>query len=104
MLIEMRTYQIAPARVADYLRLFESRGLAIQREVLGNLIACFSTEIGPLNQVVYLWGYDSYEERELRRARLAALPEWMDYVAQVVPLFASQDTRLVKGTAFSPIR
>jgi hypothetical protein len=45
------------------------RGLRIQKRILGNLIGYFHTE---LDQIVHLWGYESFADRERRRALLAA--------------------------------
>jgi hypothetical protein len=104
MLVEMRTYRIQAARVGEYLALYEAEGLALQCEVLGHLVGAFTTEFGPLNQVVYLWGFDSADERMRRRAQLAALPAWQAYVEKVRGLFVEQDSRLLSPTAFSPIR
>lgn len=43
-------------------------------KTLGRLLGYFITEIGELNAVVHLWGYDSFEERARRRAALAGEP------------------------------
>lgn len=100
----MRTYRVRPARMAEYLALYEAEGLRLQRQVLGGLLGAFTTEIGPLNQIVYLWGYDCADERNRRRAELAAMPDWQAYVAAVRDFFVEQDSQLLAPTAFSPIR
>jgi len=104
MLVEMRTYRIQAACMGEYLALYQAEGLALQCEVLGSLLGAFTTEFGPLNQVIYLWGFDSADERMRRRAELAALPAWQAYVAKVRGFFLEQDSRLLAPTAFSPIR
>lgn len=50
MIVEQRIYTLYSGKTAEYLRLYEAEGLAIQRPILGNLIGYFSTEIGPLNR------------------------------------------------------
>jgi NIPSNAP len=82
MIVEERCYTLKPGTVALYYQDYDPRGLRIQKRILGNLIGYFHTEIGELNQVVHLWGYDSLAERERRRALLAADPEWQDYLKQ----------------------
>lgn len=104
MVVEMRTYRIQPTRMADYLALYEAEGLQLQHQVLGRLLGAFTTEFGPLNQIVYLWGFDSVDERNRRRGELAALPAWQAYVAAVQAYFVDQDSRLLLPTTFSPIR
>jgi hypothetical protein len=80
MIVEERCYTLKPGTVALYYQDYDPRGLRIQRRILGNLIGYFHTEIGELNQVVHLWGYESLAERERRRALLAADTEWQDYL------------------------
>jgi hypothetical protein len=68
MIVEERCYTVKPGTVQLYYRDYDPRGLEIQTRILGNLIGYFHTEIGELNQVVHLWGYDSLAEREQARA------------------------------------
>jgi hypothetical protein len=63
MIVEERTYTVKPGSVATYYRDYDPRGLEIQARILGNLIGYFHTEIGELNQLVHLWGYDSLAAR-----------------------------------------
>jgi hypothetical protein len=38
MIVEQRTYDLYPGRVAEFTRLIETEGIAIQRPILGRLI------------------------------------------------------------------
>ena len=76
----------------------------LQKRVLGNMIGYFTTEIGPLNQIVHLWGYDSLDERMRRRAALGGTPEWQAFLAKVLPLIVTMETKILVPTAFSSIR
>jgi hypothetical protein len=104
MIVEMRTYTTAPGRAAEYLQLYEKLALPLQNRHLGGLIGFYVTELGPLNQVVHLWRYDSFADREARRAKLEADPGWADYRAALKPLNAivSQESKILKPTSFSP--
>ena len=104
MIVEQRVYTLYPGKVAEYLQLYEKEGLAIQRPILGNLIGYFSTEIGPLNQVIHLWGYDNFEERSRRRAELLANPDWQAYLAKMRPLVQTQENLILTPALFSPIK
>ena len=104
MIVEQRIYTLYPGKTAEYLRLYEEEGLAIQRPILGNLIGYFSTEIGPLNQVIHMWGYDSFEERSQRRTELLANPDWQAYTAKVRPLIQTQENLILKPASFSPLK
>lgn len=104
MLIEMRTYTLQAGTVPEYLKLYEEFGLPVHRRILGTLLGYFITEIGDINQVVHLWGYDSFEERQRRRSVLAEDEEWRAFLAKALPYFVHQETRLLRGASFSPIR
>ena len=69
MIYEMRTYTLKPTRMADWLALYKSHALAVQQEHLGNLVGFFTTEFGVANQVVHIWGYESLNDRNDRRAK-----------------------------------
>jgi hypothetical protein len=68
MIVEMRTYNVQNGATAECLRVYEAEGLAIQKKVLGNLIGYFYSEIGPLNQIIHLWGFKDLNDRQQRRA------------------------------------
>ena len=75
MIYEERIYTIRPGKLAQYMKNYEELGLPVQMEVIGNLVGFFHTEIGGLNKVVHIWGYENLDERLKKRAELAALLE-----------------------------
>jgi hypothetical protein len=100
-IVEMREYTLHAGKVPEYLQLYEREGLAIQREILGQLVGYYATEVGSaVNQVVHLWAYDNFEDRQERRARLAAHPGWQSYVQKMRPMLVEQQNRIMKPTAF----
>jgi hypothetical protein len=101
-IVEERIYELHNGRLADYRRLVETEGIAIQRPILGRLIGYFYSEIGELNQVVHLWAYDSLEDRTQRRARLFADPRWLEFSPRLTQLVARQRNRILLPFAFSP--
>ncbi len=104
MIIDHRTYRLKPNRMAQYLKVFEEEGLPIQMRHLANLIGYFTTTIGPVDQVVHLWGYDSLADMEARRAARDGDPAWAEYREQTQNLVATQENKIVTPTSFSPIR
>ena len=104
MIIEERCYTLKPGTLRIYYEDYDPRGLDIQTRILGNLIGYFHTEIGELNQVVHLWGYDSLAERERRRALLAADAEWQAYLKQSPDIVVRMESRILVPAPFSPIR
>jgi len=102
MIIEERIYTLHCGKAPQYLKTYEAEGFAIQRPILGHLVGYFTTEVGPLNQLVHLWAYESLADRAARRARLLADPAWQAYIAKVQPLVLSQENKLLVPARFSP--
>ncbi|MBV8953518.1 MAG: NIPSNAP family protein [Solirubrobacterales bacterium] len=101
MIVEMREYTLHSGTVPEYLKLYEHEGLAIQREILGHMVGYYRTEVGSaVNEVVHLWAYDSFEDRQQRRARLAADPGWQSYVRKIRPMLVEQRNRIMYPASF----
>lgn len=105
MLVELRTYTVKPLRTSDFLQLYESAALPLQKKCLGLLIGFFVSELGPLNQVVHLWGFDSLAERERRRRDMEQDPDWTLYrdALRKLDVIVYQETKILKSVLFSPL-
>ncbi len=103
MFIDERIYTLKNGNVNPFLALYEAEGKDVQIRILGNMIGYFYTDIGPLNQVVHMWGYDSMDDRYRRRAELQASPEWQAYAKQMRPLVRHIENKILIPTSFSPI-
>jgi hypothetical protein len=103
-IVEQRDYHVTTGKLPELVRLYETEGIAIQAEVLGGLIGAFTTDIGALSTYTHLWGYESFEERAERRARLQARDDWKAFLAKIQPLIHTQVNRILLPTSFSPIR
>ena len=104
MIVDLRSYTMVPGRLKAFLALYEAEALPIQLRHLGKLIGYFTTEIGTQNQVVHLWGYESLDDRQTRRASLLSDPEWRAFFKQVAPMILSQESRILLPAKFSPIK
>jgi hypothetical protein len=102
MIVEERIYTLHPGQAPEYLHLYQAEGLEIQRAILGRMVGYFSTEVGPLNQIVHLWAYRDLAERTERRARLGADAGWQAYVKKIRPLIVHQENKLLVPASFSP--
>ena len=103
MIVEQRDYHVHTGKLSELVRLYADEGIAIQREVLGGLLAAFTTDIGALSTYTTLWGYASLAEREERRAALQARADWQAFLARIQPLIHTQSNRILLPTPFSPI-
>lgn len=103
MIVEERIYTLLPGKTGEYFKNYEELGLPVQLPILGNLIGYFATEFGPLNQVIHIWGFDSYEERTRRRAELFKNEAWLAYLVKARPNIITQENKLLTPAPFSPI-
>lgn len=103
MYIDERIYTLKNGKVGEFLKLYEAEGMAVQKRILGNMIGYFHTDIGPLNQVVHMWGYESLDDRQRRRAELQASEEWQSYAKQMRPLVQSIENKILIPEPWSPI-
>ena len=104
MIYEERIYTIQTGKMVEYLRNYEELGLPVQNEVLGQLVGFWHTEVGGLNKVVHIWGYDSLDDRLEKRQILAAHPDWPAYLDVALPLIIEQENRVLIPASFSPLK
>ena len=64
MIVEQRDYHVTTGKLAELVKLYETEGIELQQEHLGNLIGAFTTDIGALSTYTQPLGL-----RELRGAR-----------------------------------
>ena len=104
MLIDLRTYTISPGKTAEYLERYEAEALQIQKEIFGNLIGYYVSKTGTLNQLIHMWAFADFQDREERRARLWANRTFSEFAKGIYPLIVHQESVLLDPTSFSPIR
>ena len=104
MILEVRDYHVLTGKLPELLRLYAEEGIPIQEEVLGGFVGAFTTDVGALSTYTHMWRYDSYEEREQRRAALQARDDWQAFLAKIQPLIHTQQNRVLVPTSFSPLQ
>ena len=98
MIYELRTYTVKPGTLGDMIKAAGTVSRDIRKDDYGKLEGYWSTEIGPLNQVLHMWSYNSFDERARMRAELAKNPRWTgEYVPLIRPLLVRQDVRLMNA-------
>jgi hypothetical protein len=103
-IVEQRDYHVFTGKLNELVGLYEAEGIAIQQEHLGGFVGAFTTDIGSLSTYTSLWRYDSFAEREKRRARLQGDDRWRAFLAKIQPLIHTQQNRILVPTPFSPIQ
>jgi len=104
MIIEMRTYKIKPGELQNFIRIYNEEIRDIHVKILGNQIGFFYTEVGNVNEVIHLYGYDSFEDRQVRRMSLSKQPEFLAYLDKVKNIILDMQNKLMIPTDFSKIK
>jgi hypothetical protein len=98
MIYELRTYTVKPRTLGDMVKAASTVSRDIRKDDYGRLEGYWMTEIGPLNQVMHLWSYGSFDERAKLRGELANNPRWTgEYIPLIRPLLLRQDVRLLNA-------
>lgn len=95
-IVDHRVYTIRPRCMAAFLEAFDQLAMPILLRHLGPPLAFYVSSIGPLNQVVHLWGYDSLDDFERRSAARDADPDFAAYLHATRDLVVAQETRIIK--------
>ncbi len=107
MILDHRTYTVRPGTLNDFIALYMKFGLAVQTKHLGSPFGWFVSDIGPQNQVVHMWLYESIADRDARRAAMQADPAWQAYLkrsARAGYLMAMENKILKAAPFFTPRR
>ncbi len=88
MIYEIRTYGIAPGSLAEVEKRF-GEGYEYRKKYSA-LTAFLHTEIGPLNEIVHIWGYQDLAERARIRAEAAKDPNWPPKIRDFVRTMRSE--------------
>jgi hypothetical protein len=104
MIFEMRAYTAQAGKLSEALGLLETEGCPLTHEYVERPVAYFTTETGPSNRVLMLWGYRNDGERDRRRDRMRDDTRFRALGARFNPLFAYQEGELWQATPYSPLR
>jgi hypothetical protein len=88
MIYEIRTYGIAPGSLAEVEKRF-GEGYEYRKKY-SPLTAFLHTEIGPLNEIVHIWGYTDLAERARIRGEAARDPNWPPKIREFVRTMRSE--------------
>ena len=103
-LLDVRTYRTLPGRVAAQLELYKKYGYPVHLRYTGEPLCYAVAETGELNTYTHVWVYESAADREAKRAKMAADPDWKVFLAENAKAghIVEQKNCLMIPTAFSP--
>jgi hypothetical protein len=102
MIVDVRTYTMVPRKMARYLELFETHALPVMTRHGLELLGYYVSHIGPLNQVMHLWRYDSLADMERKRAARDADTAWGEFLSLTEGMVLLQEDKVMRPTSFSP--
>ena len=101
MIADVRTYTLVPRKLNPYLKLVEQYAIPIMQAHGMVLDRYFVSKVGPLNQVVHIWNYESLAEFERIRNARDADPKWAEYLAKTEGMVLSQKNKVMEDASFS---
>lgn len=97
MIVEMRTYVLRPGTVPAFMERFaEGLTARLQFSKLGGI---WHSDVGTLNQVVHVWPYESFEDRERIGQAARKTGKWPPNTHEFI-LF--QESKILQPAPFSP--
>lgn len=102
MVVDVRTYTLIPRKLKTYVEIFEKHALPVMTRHGLELVGYYVSYVGPLNQVVHLWRYDSLADMERKRNARDADPAWDEFLSLTEGMILAQDNKVMRPAAFSP--
>jgi hypothetical protein len=105
MIFDLRVYTCHPGKAAEWLKLYEEKGYPVQLKHLGKPVFFATTEVGTLNRIVHCWPFESFADREQRRAAMERDPGWAEYrkASAERGYLMHQENSILKSASFSPL-
>jgi NIPSNAP len=103
-IVDHRIYTIALRKMPEFLEVFDQLAMPILLQTLGNPLGFYVSHIGPQNQFVHLWGYDSLADYEKRCHARDTHPDFPAYLAASGHLITAQETRLIKRVELASVK
>lgn len=104
MLYDFRMYTLKPGATPEYRAAVKEVGLPIRQRHGVAQSGWYWSDVGALNQVVHIWGYENEQHLNEAKAAVNADPAWKEqYVPKAQPLVHSQRTWLMQSPAFAPV-
>lgn len=103
MVYEMRVYTLQPGKVPEFQALIEKEALPIISKY-SKLVGWWSTEVGPLNEVVHIWAYEDLNHRAQARAAQGEDPQLQAFRPKAQAMIVSQYNKIMTPASFSPLQ
>jgi hypothetical protein len=95
-IVDLRVYTIRLRKMAEFIKVFDRLAMPVQLKYLGRPLGMFTSAVGPLNQLVHLWGFPDMGEFERRHAARDGDSDWPAYLKAPEHLIVAQENRLIR--------
>ena len=103
-LVDHRVYTIALRKMPEFLEVFDRLAMPILLETLGHPLGFYTSLVGPQNQFVHLWAYESLADYEARSRARDTHPDFPAYLQASAHLITAQETRLIRAADLQSVR
>ena len=98
MIYDMRTYELKPGVLQEYMAAVHEVALPVRLDAGVKLAGWYYPEIGDLNHVVHIWVYQDYEHMEKAKQQFRSDPRWLnDYLPRVKGMIRRQRNQIMKA-------
>ena len=98
-LVDHRIYTIRLRKMGEFIEVFDRLAMPILLQTLGTPLGFWTSLVGPQNQFIHCWGYDSLADYEQRSQARDTHPDFPKYLAASEHLIVAQETRLIRRVA-----
>jgi NIPSNAP protein len=103
MIYEMRVYTLQPGKTAAFQELIEKEALPVINKY-SKLVGWWSTEVGPLNEVVHIWAFEDLNHRERAHKAQGEDPQLQAFRPKAHAMIVSQYNKILTPANFSPLK
>jgi hypothetical protein len=103
-LVDHRVYTIRLRKMGEFIEVFDRVAMPVLLQTLGHPLGFWTSLVGPQNQFVHLWGYDSLADYEQRSRARDAHPGFPAYLEASESLIVAQETRLIRAAELSSMQ
>ena len=96
--------RVVPGKMNELMEVFEKEFLPEGKKVGMNLVAQWRTNVGTLDEIVDLWGYDDLTQMQRVQEARAKSPEFLKAAGHLRALIAYEETRLMTPTSLSEMK
>jgi hypothetical protein len=98
-LVDHRVYTIRLRKMGEFIEVWNRLAMPVLLRTLGSPLGFWTSLVGPQNQFIHCWGYDSLADYEQRCHARDTHPDFPKYLAATEHLITAQETRLIRRVA-----